>query len=200
MKKTSKRNRIDCKSLFLIWAIMKNKTNLVKLLIEKNVDINKKICGFTPIECACIYQNSQMIKYMVEAGCKLNYKRSTICHILAEYDQYNILKELVKRGLDVNKRDCSGRTGLHWAAEKGNVQSVSVLLSSGANVDAVDGDDMTPLIIACIDGNYAVVVLLINYGANINYRDREGHTPLFHAKARQRKNIQRFLLMNGADN
>lgn len=167
-------------------------------MMGTDVDINKKIYSFTPVECACIYQNIPAIKLLVMAGCKLNYRGSIVCHVLAEWNQYNTLKWLVKRGLDVNVRDCNGRTGLHWAAEKGSVESAEVLLESGADVNVVDGDDMTPLIIACMDGEYKIVSALLRYAADVNCRDSEGLTPLYHAKAKQRKNIQRLLMVNGA--
>lgn len=35
--------------------------------------------------------------------------------------------------------------------------------------------------------------------ANVNCQDGEEHTPLYHAKEKQRKNIQQLLLSNGAN-
>lgn len=178
----------------LVRAAIKNKTKLLKFAIQMGADIDKKVYGFTPVECACIYQNDQAIKILVESGCRLNDNGSIICHVLAEWNRYRILKGLVKKGLDVNMRDCNGRTGLHWAVEKGSTESVAVLLESGADVNVTDRDNMTPLMIACIDGNYEIAALLLKYGAAVNCRDSEGHTPLFYAKEKQWRNIQRLLL------
>lgn len=191
--------KINFKNMLLIWAIMRNKERFFKLIMGTGVNINKKIYGYTPVECACIYQNIPAVKILAAAGCKLNYRGSIICHVLAEWNQYNTLRALVKRGLDVNMRDRNGRTGLHWAAEKGNVESVEVLLESGADVNAADGDGMTPLAIACMDGEYEIASALLKYGADANCRDSEGLTPLCHAKAKQRRNIQKLLLANGAE-
>lgn len=195
----NKKDKMDFKYMLLVWAIMKNKMRFLNFIIGTDVDINKKIYGFTPVECACIYQNITAIKLLVAAGCKLNYRGSIVCHVLAEWNQYKDLKWLVKKGLDVNVRDCNGRTGLHWAAEKGSVESVEVLLDSGADVNVMDGDNMTPLTIACMDGEYEIIELLLKCGANVNCQDGEGHTPLYHAKEKQRKNIQQLLLTNGAN-
>lgn len=199
MKKIRKKRIVDVKSMFLMQAVIKNNIKLLKFAVKMGADINKKVYGYTPIECACIYQNNQAIKVLAALGCKLNYSGSIICHVLAEYDQYNILKALVRKGLDVNRKDRNGKTGLHWAAEKGCVKSVAVLLESGADVNVMDEENMSPLAIACINGNYEVADLLIKYNADVNCRDGEGRTSLFYAKAKQLKKIQQLLLVNGAD-
>lgn len=199
MKKIKKEITVDIKSRLLVWAAIKNKTKLLKFVIKMGADIDKKVYGYTPIESACIYQNNQIIKILVKSGCKLNYSGSIICHLLAEYDQYNILSGLVKKGLEVNMRDENGRTGLHWAAEKGNVRCTAILAESGADLNIKDRNGMAPLTIACINGNYEAAVILLKHNAEVNCRDSEGHTPLFHAKIKQRKMIQELLLANGAD-
>ncbi|ETN14632.1 hypothetical protein PPTG_22166 [Phytophthora nicotianae INRA-310] len=69
-----------------------------------------------------------------------------------------------------------GRTALHYAAEYGNTDVVSLLLHRRANIDAVDKENRTPLISMIwtiskrdLDEAIAVAHLLCSSGSNPNY-------------------------------
>lgn len=54
------------------------------------------------------------------------------------------LRHLIIAGLDVNAKDCSGKTALHFAAELMRFEMVKILVEEGADVDALDNEKRTP--------------------------------------------------------
>ncbi|CAN0049439.1 unnamed protein product [Pylaiella littoralis] len=72
-----------------------------------------------------------------------------------------------------------GRTGLHQAAVRGDVDEVGYLLSSGANPNTQDAHLQTPVTLAAERGLYGVVNALVEHDAtDINLQDSFGRTPL----------------------
>lgn len=74
--------------------------------------------------------------------------------------------------------DSEGRTALHWAADRGQVEACAQLLAAGANVDAMDQSGGTPLAYAVICEHADVVRLLIGAGADPFLRATDGESPL----------------------
>lgn len=80
----------------------------------------------------------------------------------------NIIRLLLDRGADVNKKscgdgwsiDCNCGTPLHIASCKGNLKMVKLLLDYGADTSLVDYDRKTPLKIAQEQGQTTVVRIL----------------------------------------
>ena len=97
---------------------------------------------------------------------------------------------LVSEGADVNAKNDSGETPLHFAAERRNdIENVKFLVSQGADVNAKGGEEgKTPLHLVASRGygsdrdrNVEVARFLISQGANVNARDNYGSTPLHDA-------------------
>lgn len=95
------------------------------------------------------------------------------------------VRELLKEGADVNLAQGDGMTGLHWAAEAGDLEMVGMLLEAGANVKGVTRiGDYTSLHIASEAGHGEVVRALLEAGADVEARRAfAGTTPLHLAAA-----------------
>ncbi|KAK3436658.1 hypothetical protein EUGRSUZ_C01286 [Eucalyptus grandis] len=82
-----------------------------------------------------------------------------------------LLNQLLKRGLDPNESDNSGRTSLHIAASKGSENCVLLLLDFEADPNRRDSEGSVPLWEAMLGGHDPVVKLLAENGANISSGD-----------------------------
>eukprot|EP01126_Amoeba_proteus_P004977 TRINITY_DN1163_c0_g1_i4.p2 TRINITY_DN1163_c0_g1~~TRINITY_DN1163_c0_g1_i4.p2 ORF type:complete len:120 (-),score=34.47 TRINITY_DN1163_c0_g1_i4:133-492(-) len=78
----------------------------------------------------------------------------------------------------LNFKDELGRTGLHWAADGGNLELTELFLNSGARVNDQDVDGQTPLHYACTCGHERIIQILLQHGADPKISDMEGQTPL----------------------
>ncbi|KAA3673475.1 phosphatidate phosphatase LPIN [Paragonimus westermani] len=77
---------------------------------------------------------------------------------------------------DVNLKDDNGMTPLHWAADRGHHDIITLLLAYSADVHVVDHDGQTPLHYACSCGHVASAKMLVRAGASLEARDLEGQS------------------------
>ncbi len=99
----------------------------------------------------------------------------------------------------INATDGSGNTALHYAAEWGIENAISILNQKGANIEAKNANGETPLFSAAKADNPDVIDLLANEGADISVRDNLGSTPLHTAVRWGNPNTAEKLISLGID-
>lgn len=77
----------------------------------------------------------------------------------------NVVELLVAAGAELDAKDASGNTPLHYAAEHGRVDVAAFLIARGADVNAVNRDGATPLAVALRNGCVRTARSLIAAGA-----------------------------------
>uniref|UniRef100_A0A8C7U8Q2 Ankyrin repeat domain 46b n=1 Tax=Oncorhynchus mykiss TaxID=8022 RepID=A0A8C7U8Q2_ONCMY len=90
-------------------------------------------------------------------------------------------KRLLETGCDPNIRDNRGRTGLHLAAARGNVDICWFLHKFGADLLATDYQGNTALHLC---GHVDTIQFLVSNGLKIDICNHNGSTPLVLAKRR----------------
>ena len=116
----------------------------------------------------------------------------------AQNGELKRVKELVKHGKDIEKRDSPDGTPLWVAAEFGYVDIVRYLVEQGADIESF-GRGETPLMAACRTDNLDVVRYLVEQGADMEKNGNSNWTPLIYAVYNDRVNVVRYLLEQGAN-
>jgi ankyrin repeat protein len=102
---------------------------------------------------------------------------------------------LIRSGANVNARDKTSLTPLHYAARFFQLDLAKLLIKNGAEVDARDNDGNTPLSDAVFEsrGRGEMIAVLIAAGATKNLKNSHGVSPLELAQSISNFNISRFL-------
>ncbi|MBN2440515.1 MAG: sigma-70 family RNA polymerase sigma factor [Spirochaetales bacterium] len=85
---------------------------------------------------------------------------STTFDTAAKSGQINILEQMIIDGIDVNERDATGRTLLHWAVENNHTDAVTLILQNGGDSSIKDKSGETPLGAAQKMNNREIITLL----------------------------------------
>jgi ankyrin repeat protein len=110
---------------------------------------------------------------------------------------------LSQSGVDVNRLTHEGRTYLHWAAFKGNVEIMEELINKGAKVNIPDVNETTPLCFAAMGGLLTIqgVELLVKGGANLKKEvNRDGANVLLLAVTNDKDlTLTNYFISKGLD-
>ncbi|KAN0127965.1 hypothetical protein V8E53_014219 [Lactarius tabidus] len=130
----------------------------------------------------------------------------TALHAASFKGQLQIVRYLLRHGVDVNARDSGKETPLLLASFQGHGDVVQCLLDDGADVELQDQFHYTPLNLAALSGQFDAVRLLLDHNADVNSEDCDGSTPLHNSILQQgksfkagRSQIIRLLLKHGAN-
>ncbi|WP_342273918.1 ankyrin repeat domain-containing protein [Spiroplasma endosymbiont of Phycita roborella] len=129
-------------------AILKNKPNLVEILVESGANINyqnPKNENKTPWELAIIEKKNKIAKYLINK-------------------------------IEVDKKNKNGQTPLHLAVRYKNKDIVKFLLENNANLNIKDNWDDTPLFDAQNVNNVEIFKLLVKKGADLTKKNKKGQT------------------------
>ncbi|MFQ5470719.1 MAG: ankyrin repeat domain-containing protein [Gammaproteobacteria bacterium] len=119
--------------------------------------------------------------------------------LAARFNQIEVVKHLINRGVDINVRDELGNSPLIVASAEENKRVIQLLLANNADVNLSAFDGTTALMAAARKGSYNTVRTLINHGAEINARRGNGETALIDAINYGYGNIVQLLLDKGAN-
>ena len=109
-----------------------------------------------------------------------------------------LLKELLRRGADVNGTNSYGGRALRAAISGNHCNAADLLLESGATLEQKGDATRNPLHLAAGRGYKDIVELLLNRGADVNAGIESGNTPLFDAAGMGLTEIVDLLIGKGA--
>jgi ankyrin repeat protein len=163
--------------------------------------------GPTPLHHAARWGREDVVKFLLSKGADANSQRRNGWTPFTEASSnghVGVARMLLEHMevQDVDTRDSSGMTALHWAAGGGREDMVAFLLNKGANANIQDGEGRTPFLdMAYNSGHVGVARLLLEHmvGEDVNAGDLDGQTALYYAAGNGNDDLLALLLSKGAD-
>nr|XP_056706192.1 ankyrin repeat domain-containing protein 22 [Euleptes europaea] len=137
-----------CGDTPLICACKQGHNRIVSYLLKRNADVNiknnrERTCLHYAVRKRFNYLDYLLIIILMPV-LLLGY----LLMVSKSKQNENLVKMLLRAGVDVNATDDSGRTALHYACEMKNQSIVPLLVEAGADLSIKNKDDETPLDIA----------------------------------------------------
>ena len=190
---------------------IQDKTTITKNFVRKT--LRAAVVGFSLLVAPAMSYAKPITQHTVAAKKILNTPRvqkklnADLLDAAFSGDVQDV-KQLIKKGANVNAKSEHGRTTpLMEASSEGYTEVAELLIKKGANVNAKSEHGWTPLMEAASGGHIETAELLIKKGANVNYKAPElceigddnpnGHTVLMMAHGS--KKMIELLIKNGAN-
>ena len=191
----------DGKNLLFL-AIEKSDLDTLKLLIQKNININKKyLSGKYPLIHAIYKKNGAVIRLLIDSGADTGIKDeagNTPLVAAVESKDTQVTDYLVRGGADVNVTNSAGKKLLVVAYEKNSLEIFTQLISGGAKVNELF-DGQTMLHVTVTANKLSFVNALVQGGADLNVKNSDGKTPLMVTAEKGFSNGAKLLLNASAD-
>ena len=111
-----------------------------------------------------------------------------------EQKETDTVKELIKKGANINAQDSKGRTAVMIATYNNDVETAKVLIDAGADVNIQDHIKNNPFLYAGAEGHIEILKLTIEAGADPAITNRYGGTALIPASEHGYIDVIRELL------
>lgn len=183
----------------LLKAIKKQNIEKIKsILSSRNIDVDFKRNGQTPLHVAAVTGNAEIMKIILDLGPDVNIKSSdfhhkTPLHLACKYASVEVIELLLRSGADVNSTDRYGNTPLHKASAKGMCDVVKLLLSKNAILSATNSNNTSALHVAALNGDTDVVKVLLQCGIDKIIKNKSGETAQSYAMKNKHFEIAEFI-------
>lgn len=179
-------------------AAMHNHLECVKSLVE-NGALDPNILA---LRIAIKYKNWEVVSYLTGLIFNINFEYNGDLPPLlsaAKLGHENVLIFLLQLGMDPNLTTVSGKSAMHYAAEKGLLLCMQHLVAAGGDPNLKEEDGWTPLHYAVSHQQENIVKYLIEIGCDVNEANDKRSTLLHLAARKGNENIMRFLIEKGGD-
>uniref|UniRef100_A0A3B4GXD1 Serine/threonine-protein phosphatase 6 regulatory ankyrin repeat subunit C-like n=1 Tax=Pundamilia nyererei TaxID=303518 RepID=A0A3B4GXD1_9CICH len=123
----------------------------------------------------------------------------TPLHVAAAGGHLDVVKYLLRLGVEIDEPNIFGNTALHMACHTGQDTVATELVNSGASINQPNYNGNTPLHLAAASSSGVLCLeLLVNNGADVNVQNKKDMSPLHMAAMHGRFTGSQILIQNGS--
>jgi len=209
---------IDLEGWDLHRAAGENRADVARSLIARGDGIDARDeQGETPLWYAVLSENYDFARLLIEHGATtegidlswmdpIEWKKQIDedlegcdLHLAARGNRWKVAGLLIDRGADIDAKNKTGDTPMHYAAWFDSLAVAHELIRRGAKIEAKNNAGRTPLHDAASRNSVDVTHLLITSDAEFETKDNYGRTPLHGAAVNNSLDVARLLTDRGAD-
>ena len=190
----------------LIEACEAKSIECVKVLLANNADVNyQDNTGGNALMSAVESGNIEIINLILfqkELHDQLVYRTLNRCFYIPPSrfeSSIEIIKLLISRLPDINRRVNDNMILLNRAAYGGHLGFVRLLLECGADPNVTDYDHYDALYVACMEGRFDVIQLLLEFDSPHKISAKSINNAFFCACDASDIDVVRYLISKGAD-
>ncbi|KAF5185907.1 Serine/threonine-protein phosphatase 6 regulatory ankyrin repeat subunit B [Thalictrum thalictroides] len=163
-------------------AVLSGNSDYVSALIDVGGDVNTRGCdGRSMLSIPVETGNLDVVSVLIDSGCRMNESIDLFLHNAAETNRVDLMEILCRNGDSVklvNSVNSVGRSPIHVAAIKGNMEALRYCVSMNGNPDCVDYKGWTPLHCAAAEGHVEIVEYLLECSLYSKHAiNEDGKTP-----------------------
>lgn len=171
-----------------------NDAKKIKQLIESGADINARNNeNFSPLQYAIYNDCLETTLILLENGALIDNlsNNASACPLSlalnSEKNAHKIIRALLEKGADINKKDNHGLTLLHKAAAENAFEKIKILVENGADLSAQNNNGNSPLHFLAEHGPcealHYLLKAVINSKGNINQTNKLNYPCLYYLLA-----------------
>lgn len=190
----------------LILAAQEGHCSTVRLLLDRKSPIDHRAYdGHSALSAAALQGHREIVELLMRRGADTDVRDAEgrpLLYLLILEDRLDMATLLIEKGgVPLESKDAEGRTALHVAAWRGDLEGIELLLKCGADPNARDLDGRPPLHSVAWRGHAAAGRLLLRAkGLNIDLAcKQQGATALSIAAQEGHAEIVAMLLEKGAE-
>ncbi len=177
-------------------------------LIEKGAKINAvNSNGETALFSAVKSDSVSTVNILIEYGAVIDTRNSlardylgnTPLHSAVRWSAFNVAKDLINNGIDVDAQNLSGKTALCDACRSGKYDMAQLLLDSSADINATDATGRTVLMDAIQSMSEPMISMLLANGANPHIQEMYGRNAYHDAACTGNINIINLIRKAGGN-
>ncbi len=112
----------------------------------------------------------------------------------AEQGQLDVLKDCLKKGVDINVTNRQGRTAIVNASLNKHYECVSFLINAGADINKQDQTCFNPFLLSCLNNDLTLLRIVLPANPDLNVLSRFGGIGITPASEKGHVEIVRELL------
>jgi len=178
----------------LMWAAREGHLEIVKMLLEAGAVIEcEDSDGIRLIQQSAFRGHKEITEYLLVRS--PNEEKFISLEEAASAGLYDLVKNRLEAGADLNKRNSNGFSALDLSIMYKHKNIFEMLISRVQSAS----DLGHALGVAVLSDSLEISQRLIAAGADLNFKDETGSTPLMLAASKNLPSITKLLLQSGAD-